>query len=181
MWLAFAGFPTWGEAFTTTTDDWIRAGLWALLIVCIIFLSVGLIRMFCSSRGGAAKTTEPPELPKHDETVVPEELAEPGEDDFRSFDVEIRDAVNHLVETSAHTFNSSGEPSVKLSERFTKRCAPTNYPSSGCKVISMRLSASALANAENLNRERLSSRQIPHRIMEYSSRSLTKNRSRLRL
>ena len=108
LWLAFAGFPTWGEAFTTTTDDWIRAGLWALLIVCIIFLSVGLIRMFCSSRGGAAKTTEPPELPKHDETVVPEELAEPGEDDFRSFDVEIRDAVNHLVETSAHTFNSSG-------------------------------------------------------------------------
>ena len=30
------------------------------------------------------------------------------EDDFRSFDVPIRDAVNHLVETNTHTFNSSG-------------------------------------------------------------------------
>ena len=126
LWLSDAGFPSWGKGLATTTDDWINDGLWALLIVCIILLFVAVVRMFRSSKGGTANTTEPPELPTQGAAVP--ELEEPGGADFSDFDVPIRDAIEHVVETSVHTFNNSGDAEQQAFEALHKEMCADKLP-----------------------------------------------------
>ena len=78
-WLEYLGLASWGEGFTKATDHYIFVGCVVLVVVSLIAFVVLWFRHI---------------LTRHD--------------DFDDFDVSIQLAVNHLVGTFPHSFNSSG-------------------------------------------------------------------------
>ena len=78
-WLEYLGFASWGEGFTKATDNYIFAGCAVLVVVSLTAILVPWFRHNLARRN-----------------------------DFDDFDVPIQLAIQHLVGTFPHSFNSSG-------------------------------------------------------------------------